>query len=115
MRKTFLVVPLLMLSLSCSNFTWKGMGHGLSEDESQRGLKDATELAREYDTQRYWAEVRARRDGRVNAWGRGFDRMQNTIDRYLFNYSPDDPYVNYPTDNTVLGEAGEFTLGLLAR
>jgi hypothetical protein len=115
MRKYLLVVPLVMLSASCSSFTWKGMGHGVDKDQEARGIKDPAALAAEYDTEHYWAKVRARRDGRVNAWARAFDRVQDTLDRYLFNYSPNDPYINYPTDSTVLEETGKFTIEFLAR
>ena len=115
MRKLLLVLPLVMLSMSCSGFTWKGMGHGIDKDQEARGIKDVTQLTREYETERYWAQVRARRDGRVNAWARGFERVQDALDRHLFNYSPSDPYLNHPTDSNVLRETGKFTIGFLAR
>jgi len=115
MRKLFLVLPLFVLTMSCQNFTWQGQGSGLSQDEDARGLKDIHELVREYETNRYWSKVRQRRDGRVNAFARGLASMQDTIDRHLFNYSPLDPSVNYPTDNSIPGEFGRFAVSTVAR
>ena len=115
MRKLALVLPLALLSFSCSNFTWTGQGAGLTEDQAQRGIKDVAALQSEYETETYWASVRARRDGRVNAWSQGFAHLQDTLDRHLFNYSPTDPYLNYPTDSNVILETGRFGLGFLAR
>ena len=115
MRKLALVLPLALLTFSCSTFTWTGQGAGLTEDQADRGARDAGQLAREYDTESYWADVRARRDGRVNAWAAGFTNIQNTLDRHFFNYSPTDPYLNHPTSSNIIEETGRFGLGFIAR
>lgn len=111
MRKSHLAVPLLLLSMSCSTFTWKGH----SPANETPGVRDIGELSSSYETETLWKSVRARRDGRVNALGRDLEHIQDLIDRHIFNYSPNDPYVNYPTDKTVLDPFTEFGVGLIAR
>ena len=69
----------------------------------------------QYETERYWAGVRTRRDGRVNAWGAGLDSLQNTLDRHLFGYSSTNPYLNFPTNSNIIKQTGQFGLTFLAR
>lgn len=114
MRTPVLVLSLLALC-SCSSFTWKGQKSGLSEDEKRRGLEDFTALTRQYETETYFRRLRARADGRANAFGRDLSSIQETVDRHFFNYSPDDPYVNHPTEVGVLGHMGRFGTTFLAR
>jgi hypothetical protein len=115
MRKLIVVLPLVALTWSCSNFGWRGSGTGVSEEQAREGIKDYYTLNSEYETEQFWKSVRARRDGRVNAFGRDLGRIQDIFDRYFFNYSPTDPYVNYPTQQTLLSQTGRFFGTFLAR
>jgi len=87
----------------------------MSDDARARGIKDPAQMADEYSAATKWAAVRARRDGRVNAFGRDLGKIQDMIDRHFFNYSTSDPLVNYSTDETVLSQLGNFSATFLAR
>ncbi len=65
--------------------------------DSSRGLKDLATLNQEYENEKFFSGVRRRMDGRSNAIGRDLDNITALIDRHFFNYSVDDPYVNFPT------------------
>ncbi len=73
--------------MSCQSFGWRGRGTGTTEEESKQGLKDFYTMDSEYETATFWKQVRRRRDGRVNAFGRDLLRIQDILDRYFFNYS----------------------------
>jgi hypothetical protein len=115
MRKSLIALPLVLLMASCSTFTWKGQRSGVTDDQAARGIKDVAELTRQYETEKFWSSVRARRDGRVNALSRDFNRIQNTIDRHLFNYSPTDPFVNHRTNEDVWTTTGQFGTSVISR
>jgi hypothetical protein len=55
-------------------------------------------------------ELRRRNDGRNNAFGRDLMAVQDFIDRHVWNYNQNDPYVNYSNDTTKLGHVGRFGL-----
>ena len=93
-HKLVLVAPLLLLS-GC-NLTWPGQGRATSSD-TIRNVSDVAALQSSYDDKKYFGDVKRRADGRENAFGRDLDAITATIDRHLFNYSKDDPYVNYPS------------------
>ncbi len=94
---TLLLLGLLVSLPSC--FTWKHAGvSSLSADQEARGIRDVDTLARNYQTRKYFSDVRHRYTGRSNAFGRGLGEIQATFDRHFWNYSIDDPYVNYPSD-----------------
>ncbi len=111
MRILALTISLALLA-GCKSFTWEGQNPGISEAQAARGMKDPKTLAAEHSRQLFWAEVRRNMDGRTNALDRDFKNIGTTIDRHFFNYSPDDPYVNFPTDenywSTTLNRAGSF-------
>jgi hypothetical protein len=92
----------LALLTSCSSFSWKGQGSEVTPADASRGLKDVPTLTKDYETQKFFAGVRRRMDGRSNAFSRDLDNITATIDRHLFNYSVDDPYVNFPTEYDIL-------------
>lgn len=83
---------------SCGAFTWKGRSGDTSTADASRGLKDVATLTSEYETDKFFSGLRRRMDGRSNAFSRDLDSITATIDRHLFNYSVDDPYVNFPTE-----------------
>ncbi|MEZ5965798.1 MAG: hypothetical protein R3F56_18325 [Planctomycetota bacterium] len=88
----------LALLASCSSFTWKGRSSDVNAADATRGLKDVPTLTSEYETAKFFSGLRRRMDGRSNAFGRDLDNITATIDRHFFNYSADDPYVNFPTE-----------------
>ena len=115
MRKLAVLLPLALLSFSCSSFTWQGQSAGVTEEQKERGLKDIATLTREYETENYWAGMRAKRDMLVNAWGRDFAAITTTIDRHLFNASPTDPSIAFPTESNYLDHTVGFGLDYSAR
>lgn len=86
------------LLASCSSFSWQGRSSDKSMADASRGLKDLPTLTQEYETSKFFAGVRRRMDGRSNAFSRDMDNISTLIDRHFFNYSADDPYVNFPTE-----------------
>ena len=107
----FLVVLPALLMTSC--FTWRGQSAGVTPEEAVRGIKDVATLSRQYENQHYFQSLAGLRDGRVNAWRRDLSSIVATIDRHLFNYSPNDPQVNYETNDSLL-EATLKPVGSLA-
>lgn len=88
----------LALLASCGSFTWRGQSGDLSGTDASRGLKDVATLTKDYETARFFTGLRRRMDGRSNAFNRDLESLTSTIDRHFFNYSADDPYVNFPTE-----------------
>ena len=109
MRKFALVLALLPMA-ACSTFGWDGQGAGLTQEQQQRGIKDVTALANQYDTQTFFRSVRRRSDGRNNAFGRDLMDITNFIDRHVWNYNTNDPMINYPSNTTKLEQLGRFGL-----
>jgi len=113
MRKLALVLTLLPLA-ACSTFGWEGQGAGVTKDQKARGIKDVAALSNEYNSQQFFREVRRRSDGRNNAFGRDLMAVQDFIDRHVWNYDVNDPYVNYPSNTTKLEHIGRFGLMTLS-
>lgn len=109
MRKLALVLTLLPLA-ACSTFGWEGQGAGISKDQKNRGIKDVAALSNEFNSQQFYREVRRRSDGRNNAFGRDLMAITDFLDRHLWNYNANDPYINYPSDTTKLDHLGRFGL-----
>lgn len=109
MRKLALVLTLMPLA-ACSSFVWEGQGAGVSKDQTDRGIKDVSALANDYNSQQFFREVRRRSDGRNNAFGRDLMGITDFIDRHIWNYDVNDPAVNYPSDTTKLEHLGRFGL-----
>lgn len=109
MRKLALVLTLLPLA-ACSTFGWEGQGAGISKDQKNRGIKDVAALSNEFNSQQFYREVRRRSDGRNNAFGRDLMSITDFLDRHLWNYNANDPYINYPSDTTKLDHLGRFGL-----
>ena len=110
MRKLALVLALLPFA-ACSNLVnWEGQGAGLTGEQKQRGIKDVAALANKYETESFFRNVRRRSDGRNNAFGRDLMAVSDFIDRHLWNYNANDPYVNYPSNTTKLEHIGRFGL-----
>ena len=108
MRRLALIVPLAFLLASCSGFTWQK-----APKTSAPGEIDVASLVAQYETSKYWQEVRTRSDGRANAFGRGMGSIVDFFDRYFLNYSPTDPEVNYPSDTGWLEHTGRFTVDMV--
>lgn len=113
MRKLALAVMLMPLC-ACSSFGWEGRGGGVTEDQKARGLQDVASLAGDYETEAFYRGVRRRMDGRNNALGRDLTSIQDFIDRHVWNYNKNDPYVNYPSDTTSLGQFARFGISTVA-
>ncbi|MBL8753627.1 MAG: hypothetical protein JNK15_10020 [Planctomycetes bacterium] len=109
MRKLAIVLTLLPLA-ACSTFGWEGQGGGVTAEQRARGIKDVAALSSEYNQQNFYRQVRRRSDGRNNAFGRDLMSIQDFMDRHLWNYNANDPYVNYPSDTTKLEHVGRFGL-----
>jgi len=67
-------------------------------------------LSTAHDTETFFRGLRRRNDGRSNAFGRDLMKIQDFIDRHFWNYDPNDPYVNYPSDTTTFEHLGRFGL-----
>lgn len=109
MRKLALALLVLPLA-SCSTFGWQGQGGTLTEDQKKRGIKEVASLSNDYETQSFFRDVRRRSDGRNNAFGRDLRSISDFIDRHLWNYDVNDPYVNFPSNTTKLEHVGRFGL-----
>lgn len=108
MRKNALAFALLPMLGACQSFGWSGAGAGVTPEQAERGIMDPTALADANDTETFFASLRRRRDGRTNAFGRDLLKITDFIDRHFFNYSADDPYVNYPSSTTMVDHIGRF-------
>ena len=93
-RSKLVLAPLVLLFASC-NMTWQGQSANVPPELAERGFKDTEYLARQYDTETYFRQMRQRIDGRSNAFSSGMDAIRDTIDRHFFNYTASDPYTNY--------------------
>lgn len=109
MRQFALVLTLLPFA-ACSSFSWQGQGAELTEEQQKRGIQDVAALSSTYETQSFFRSVRRRSDGRNNAFGRDLMRIQDFMDRHLWNYDVNDPYVNFPSNTTKLEHMGRFGL-----
>ncbi|MBM4060008.1 MAG: hypothetical protein FJ265_02780 [Planctomycetes bacterium] len=105
MRKLALVVLLLPLGACWSS--------GVTAEQEKRGIRSVSSLSSEYERDAFFTRLRQRSDGRNNAWGRDFARIQDFFDRHFWNYDANDPYVNYPSDTTKLEHLGRFGLTTL--
>ena len=113
MRKLALVLALMPFA-ACSTFTWEGQGTGVTQEQQARGIKDVGTLASEYQKRSFYNSVRRRSDGRNNAFGRDLMKITDFIDRHLWNYDANDPYINYPSRTTKLEHIGRFSLHTVA-
>lgn len=114
MRKIALALALLPMLGACQSFGWSGAGAGVTPEQAELGIMDVAALADAQDTESFFASVRRRRDGRSNAFGRDLGKITDFIDRHLFNYSADDPYVNYPSNTTMIDHVGRFGVNTFA-
>jgi hypothetical protein len=108
--RTFALVLTLLPLAACSSFGWEGQGAGVSPEQKKRGIRDVAQLSSDYETQSFFRSVRRRMDGRNNAFGRDLMSIQDFLDRHLWNYDVNDPYVNYPSNTTKLEHVGRFGL-----
>ena len=83
--------PALALG-SCRSFSWKGREVG-DPEETARGIKSVEQLRNEYEASRYWSFWRKNHDGRFKAWSRDWSDLHRSLDRHLFNFDWDDPYL----------------------
>lgn len=104
MRKLALVLTLLPMA-ACSTLT---------SEQEQLGIKSVSSLSSQYERDTFFSRLRLRSDGRNNAFGRDLGKIQDFIDRHFWNYDPNDPYINYPSDTTKLEHVGRFTLTTLS-
>jgi hypothetical protein len=116
MRILASLAALCLLTSFTSCITWKGAGvSSLSAHQREMGIEDVHVLARNYEINKYWSDTRARYEGRNNALGRGLANIQATFDRHFWNYSRNDPYVNYQSDVTTTEHLLRFFGGMFAR
>lgn len=108
--RTIALALLLLPLAACSSFGWDGQGGNLSEEQKKRGIRDVASLSNEYETESFFRGVRRRSDGRNNAFGRDLAKISDFIDRTLWNYDANDPYVNYPSNTTKFEHVGRFGL-----
>ena len=106
-KKFALIAPLLFVS-ACT-MTWPGQGRGTAENAHNEST-DVGSLQGQYDTQKYFSDVKRRKEGRENAFGRDLDSITATVDRHFFNYSADDPYVNHPSTASAFNHLMRFTI-----
>ncbi|MBX3462438.1 MAG: hypothetical protein KF830_04665 [Planctomycetes bacterium] len=109
MRQFALALTLLPLA-ACSTFSWQGQGANVTKEQQKLGIRDVTALSSSYETQAFFRGVRRANDGRNNAFGRDLMRIQDFIDRHIWNYDANDPYVNYPSNTTKGEHLGRFGL-----
>ena len=114
MRKLAIVLTLLPLLGACKNFGWSSQSSNLTDEQKKRGIKDVSTLSTAHESELFFSDVRRRSDGRNNAFGRDLMNIVDFWDRYFWNYSKDDPYVNYPSDTTKLEHIGRFGLTTLS-
>ena len=111
----YLALLLLICCLPSCSITWEGQGSGITKDQADRDIKDVSALASKYEAQTYFTDLRRRQSGRANAFGRDLRSIGVFIDRHFFNYSTDDPYVNYESDTGYADHLLRFTLSTVAR
>ena len=99
MLKRASILSLALLLGAC--FIWSGQ-EGVSQEQAELGVKPVSTLQAEYESQKAWGDVRRRVDGLTNSLQRDLGGIFVTIDRHFFNYSPNDPYVNHPTNENYL-------------
>ena len=105
----------LICCLAACQTTWRGQGSGITRDQHERDIKDVYALSTAYETNAYFSDLRHRQMGRANAFGRDMRSISVTIDRHFFNYSTEDPYVNFETDTGYLDHVLRFSLSTFAR
>jgi hypothetical protein len=99
MRKLASILSLTaILGTACTWEPW----HDVPPEQAELGIKSVSTLQAEYESARSWSEVRGRMDGLTNALQRDLGNVFTTIDRHVFNYSPSDPSVNFPTTENFL-------------
>ncbi len=109
MRQLALVLCLLPLA-ACSSFAWEGQGGDLTAEQKNRGIKDVAALSSKYETESYFRGLRRRSDGINNAFGRDLGSITTFFDRHFWNYDPNDPTVNYPSETGKIEHTGRFLL-----
>ena len=115
MRKFALVLALIPVA-ACSTVTSSVdsvFGGELTAEQRARGIKPVATLASDYKWDRYMAKVRRRSDGIDNAFGRDLGSISRFIDRHIYNYDANDPYINVPSDTTELGHVADFGVGIV--
>jgi hypothetical protein len=112
MRQFALVLTLLPFA-ACSSFSWQGQGANVSKEQQQRGIRDVASLTSTYESQTFFRGLRRSSDGRNNAFGRDLMKVRDFIDRHVWNYDANDPYVNFPSDTTKFEHLGRFGLATL--
>ena len=115
MRKFALVLALIPVA-ACSTVTSSVdsvFGGELTAEQRARGIKPVATLAADYKWDRYMAKVRRRSDGIDNAFGRDLGSISSFIDRHIYTYDANDPYINVPSDTTELGHVADFGVGIV--
>jgi hypothetical protein len=107
MRQFALVLSLLPLA-ACSVFGLDGKDTHRSGGE--REIQSVSSLESRHQKNQFFGELRRRNDGRNNAFARDLNGIQDFIDRHIWNYNQNDPYVNYSSNQTKLGHVGRFGL-----
>lgn len=92
--RTLALLSLCLLFPACAS----------SDGYDVASLNDRTERST------YYRNLNLRRAGLTNALDRDLNNITTFIDRHFFNYSVDDPYVNFPTRSSRIGKSGGFVL-----
>jgi hypothetical protein len=95
--------------VACSSW-----GGGLTPEQEARGIKSVSSLSSSYESGAFWTRLRQSSDGRSNAFGRDLRAVGDFIDRHIWNYDANDPYINYPTDTTRLGHTARLGASAVA-
>jgi hypothetical protein len=107
MRQFALVLSLLPLA-ACSVLGLDGKD--TYRGGSEREIQSVSSLESRHQKNKFFGELRRRNDGRNNAFARDLMGIQDFIDRHVWNYNQNDPYVNYSNNQTKLGHVGRFGL-----
>ena len=107
MRQFALVLSLLPLA-ACSSLGLDGKD--TYRTSGDREIKPVSSLESRYQKNQFFGELRRRNDGRNNAFGRDLMAVQDFIDRHIWNYNQNDPYVNYRSNTTKIEHVGRFGL-----
>ena len=108
MRKFALVLALLPMASCSTFFGGPGARETVTAEQRARGIKPVSVLTSAYNQDRYLGAVGRRSAGISNAFGRDLASITSFMDRHIWNYNQNDPYINAPSQATRLQHVGAF-------